>query len=136
MVKYAIIAFCLIVLQVLLSIFQINNYRKRIVALRSKGFVGIGMKKGKLKAGSIIIIIVNKEGIIIDCEEMKGRTVFSRFKKANEYIGQDIADLKKCYENDKKEKDSAIAGAIKSVESQLLKENDLDLSNSIQAINN
>lgn len=136
MVKYALIAFCLISVQFLLAFFQINNYRKRVRELRSKGIVGIGIKKGKIKAGSIIILIANREGIIVDCEEMKGRTVFSRFNKADKYIGQDIYSLKKSYEGNKKEKNSAISQAINSIETQLSKEKGSILLEPIEQLNN
>lgn len=136
MVKFAVAAFALLSLQVLLTVFQINNYRRRICALRSKGTMGIGIQKGKLKAGSIIILVVSREGTVVDCEEMKGRTVFSRFNKANEYIGQNIYDLKKDCEKDKHRKNSAMATAIKSIETQFLKEEGQTISSSIQSFNN
>ena len=81
--------------------------------------MGIGNKKGKIAAGSIIILISNKDGIITDCEEMKGRTVFSRFNKVNEYTGMDIYSMKTFYGNNKKYKKSAILKAILSIEQQL-----------------
>jgi glucitol operon activator protein len=119
MVKLTIFAFCLLIMQVGLTYLQVINYHKRLYSLKTLGIMGIGNKKGKIAAGSIIILISNKDGIIIDCEEMKGRTVFSRFNKVNKYIGLSIYSLKTFHQNNIKYKKSAIAKAIQSIEQQL-----------------
>ena len=120
MVKLAIFAFCLLIIQGGLTYLQVVNYHKRIYSLRTLGIMGIGNKKGRVAAGSIIILISNKDGIIIDCEEMKGRTVFSRFNKVNKYIGMSIYSMKIFYEKNKKYKKSAILKAILSIDQQLI----------------
>lgn len=120
MVKLAILAFILLIVQGGLTYLQVVNYRKSLYSLKSKGIIGIGNKKGKIAAGSIIILVSDKAGIIIDCQEMKGRTVFSRFNKVNKYVGQSIYSLKTIYENNKKEKNSAMVKAIQSIEQQLI----------------
>jgi len=119
MVKLAILAFCLLVVQGGLSYLQGRNYYKTINALKSKGVIGIGNRKGRIAAGSVIIIVSGKDGIILDCEEMKGRTVFSRFHKITENVGLSIYSMKTFQENNKKYKKSALAKAIQSIEQQL-----------------
>lgn len=80
-------------IQVVLTYFQIKHYHKRIMELKRKGRVGIGSIKGKLTPGVIIILATNLRGTIVDAEIMKGLSVFARFKKVKELIGQNINNL-------------------------------------------
>ena len=80
--------FILWVAQGLLTVLQIQHYRKRVAELKKKGKVLIGQQKGKLKAGSIVLMALDAEGIIKDAEEMRGFTVFTKFRKLNAVIGK------------------------------------------------
>lgn len=113
--KILLIAFIFFVLQGLLTYLQINNYKKAIKRLRKKGHLGVGTKKGKISAGSIVILVSDNEGNIIDGEEMRGFTVFSRFKKMENVLGRNIEDLKKEYKEENKSNQGIIT-AINSLE--------------------
>jgi glucitol operon activator protein len=91
--KLVIFLFALWILQGVMTYWQIKNYRKTLTQLKNKGKVYVGHEKGKFKAGSIVLIAVDDKDIIIDMKEMKGFTVFDRFKTRNMYIGKTVEEL-------------------------------------------
>jgi glucitol operon activator protein len=85
--------FGLWILQGLMSYGQIVHYRKTLTQLKTKGKVFIGQEKGKLKPGSIVLLVVDGSNKIIDVQEMKGISVFDRFRKKEKYIGKSLEEL-------------------------------------------
>jgi glucitol operon activator protein len=94
MEKLVLIVFAMIFVQGLFTFVQVKNYNKRIQAMKRFGMVGIGMKKGRLVPGSIILLAVDKSGTVVRCERMKGFSVFARFREVKELAGSNIAELK------------------------------------------
>ena len=94
MEKLVLIVFAMIFVQGLFTFVQVRNYNKRIQAMKGFGMVGIGMKKGRLVPGSIVLLAVDKRGTVIRCERMKGFSVFARFREVKELAGADIGELK------------------------------------------
>lgn len=95
MVKIAIIAFLLMTVQSLMAARQVQGYKKAIDALKGKGLLGIGARKGILKAGQIVIVSLDRaEGKINGCKILRGITVFEKFKDATEYIGLTLDQLR------------------------------------------
>lgn len=131
MEKLALLAFLLIIVQGVLSFFQVKNYKNRVAALRCQGVQGFGIYKSA-GYGSMIILVSDKAGQVIACEEMKGMTVFSRFRKRNDLDGQNIYDLKKellkhekqSDPKKKKQKKSSLFQAVESIEKQLQRMNE------------
>ncbi|MEL7658179.1 MAG: transcriptional regulator GutM [Bacillota bacterium] len=95
MEKMVLIVFGMIFVQGIFTFVQIKNYNKKIREMKQYGMVGIGMKKGRLSSGNIILLAVDKEGTVVRCERMKGISVFARFKQVNEMTGIEIGELKK-----------------------------------------
>lgn len=123
MEKLILIAFLLMIVQGIFTYFQVNNYRKTVRKLKSKGYLGIGIEKGYLKAGKMVIIVSDNLGKIVTGEEMKGRTIFSRFKEIKGIENQDVSRLKEKLSLEKK-KDIALFNALEKIELVLLdKEN-------------
>lgn len=85
--------FGLWLLQGILSYIQISNYKKTLSSLRDKGRVYIGHQKGKLTPGSIIFVVLDDNDFIVDFREMKGISVFDKFRKKDMYIGKSVKDL-------------------------------------------
>ena len=94
MEQLALIVFAMIFVQGLFTFVQIRSYNKRIQAMKKVGMVGIGMKKGRLVPGSIVLLAVDKRGTVVRCERMKGFSVFARFREVKELAGTDIGELK------------------------------------------
>ena len=109
--KALLFIFGLWVLQGVLSYVQITHYRKTLSRLKCKGKVLVGHEKGKFKPGSIILLVIDDNGVIIDVEEMKGISVFDRFRKKDVYIGKSIDELSK--ELKQQKKDTITTKAIK-----------------------
>jgi len=84
--------FMMWMLQGVLSYFQINHFRRRMAELKKKGRILIGQQKGRFTAGSIIILVIDNKKNVIDAEEMRGFTVFNKFKKRTELIGKSLED--------------------------------------------
>ncbi|MHC1684565.1 MAG: transcriptional regulator GutM [Clostridiaceae bacterium] len=120
MVKVLYIAFLLMILQGVFTWFQINNYKKTVRSLRRKGKIGIGTQKGKLKAGKIVILVSNELGKIVTGKEMRGSTIFARFKDIEGIQGKDIFTLREeVNQQNKKNKNIALINAVDSLEKSL-----------------
>lgn len=83
-------AFGLFVLQAFGGVLQIQNYRKAIHRVHKFGNVGFGQKKGGLRAGYIVMIACDGEGIITGGEIMQGISSLARFKPLTTLLGKDV----------------------------------------------
>lgn len=124
MVKMAVIAFFLLIVQGLFTYLQISNYRKRVSALRSIGIVAVGTQKAILGSGNITILACNRQGKVVRGEKLEGITVFERFKEIKGIEGMSLSELKDKYKEDdgKKRKDgkkSAMLQAVENLEKKL-----------------
>lgn len=109
--KAIVLIFGLWMFQGILTYWQIKHYRKTLTQLKTKGRVFIGQEKGKLGAGSIVLLVADDNDTIIDIQEMKGITVFDKFKKIDTYIGKTLEDL--ILELSNQEKETVTTKAIK-----------------------
>lgn len=92
--KLILIVFGLIFVQGLFTFVQIKSYNKKIRELKTYGMVGIGVKRGRITPGNIVLLAVDKKGFVVRFEKMKGISVFARFKEVKGMTGVHIADLK------------------------------------------
>ncbi|MCF1585873.1 transcriptional regulator GutM [Tetragenococcus koreensis] len=82
-------------LQAILGFQQIKHFNNIYQSLRKKGKVAIGRRKGKFKAGTLILFAVTDKGQILDARKMQGVTVLAKFHSMPQYIGEDIHYLDK-----------------------------------------
>ncbi len=68
------------VVQYILGILQIKNFSKNYTALRKNGRVTIGRRPSIFKAGTLVLIQINRKNIIEEARYMQGVTVFNKFK--------------------------------------------------------
>ncbi|WP_434578199.1 transcriptional regulator GutM [Thermoanaerobacterium thermosaccharolyticum] len=118
MIKAVVFLFFLLFLQGCLSYLQAKNYINKLKELKKKGIVGVGVNKGKLSAGTIIMLVSDRNGTILDCEELHGVTVFSRFKKNNIYKGINIYNFDATKNRDSK-RNNVLLKAIEEIKNQL-----------------
>ena len=119
MEKLLFIALLLYILQGILTYFQMKNYRNTVSVLRMKGILGIGTKKKKLGVGSIVILVSDESGKILEGQLMRGISVWARFKQLKNINGTKIKELKeKIISED--EKNTAMLDALQQIENQLL----------------
>ena len=90
MLKVGLIIFAMLLLQGALTFFQVKNYRKNVSEIRKKGSLFVGQTKGRIKAGSIVLMAIDPDGMILDARSMTGITVFHRFKTIEGLHGKDI----------------------------------------------
>lgn len=76
------------ILQTVLGSFQIKNFNKRYTVLRSKGKVAIGRSKGTLRAGVVLLLVLDDKNQIIEAEKMQGITILARFRKVHSLVGE------------------------------------------------
>ncbi len=120
MEKLLLIAFLFYVLQMILTYFQVKDFRSNVDELRKKGFIGIGSKKRKLSAGTIVILVSNEFGDIIEGRMMKGFSILARFKNLKDLNGFNVGELKERMQRESS-KDTATLDALKQIENQLVK---------------
>lgn len=84
------IVFCTFILQTIFGYLQIRNFNKIYQDIRSRGKVAIGRKSGKIRAGTIVFFGIDNDGQIFDAYLMQGVTVLSKFKKKDQYIGENL----------------------------------------------
>lgn len=92
-----IIIFCAIMwtLNFLFGLLQIKHFNKNFIELRKLGRVAIGKKKGHLKAGTVVMLVIDDEERIIVAKKMQGITIFARVKKFVGLEGKKIYELEK-----------------------------------------
>ena len=120
MEKLLLIAFLFYVLQMILTYFQVKNFRNNVDELRKKGVIGIGSKKRKLSAGTIVILVSNEFGDIIEGRMMQGFSILARFKNLKDLNGLNVGELKERMQRESS-KDTATLDALKQIENQLVK---------------
>lgn len=87
------IVFGLWILQGIFSALQIQQYRKAVRRLSKKGRrLLTARSKGRLREGVIMVLSIDEDGIIAEAEEMRGITVFARFKPLPHICGKSIYD--------------------------------------------
>ena len=108
--------FCLMVLQVIGTHLQVKQYRKAVSRLHLLGNIGIGSRRSKIGAGSIVIIACKNDGKVTGGEIMQGMTIFNRFKKIENIQGRTIYDLKQEYLNLSKRRQKQYKGHLQAIE--------------------
>lgn len=86
----AIIIVIAYILQIIFGMKQLKHFNDVYAHLRTLGRVAIGRRSGKLRAGTIVMIAVDKKGKVLEASRMQGVTVLSRFKDMPNYVDQDI----------------------------------------------
>lgn len=82
-------------LQYFLTYLQMNSFKKYFRKFIKVGKVAIGIKKGGLRSGSIVMFGVDNNGIIRNAAFINGITVFARFKENFDFNNINIKDIDK-----------------------------------------
>jgi len=97
--QLAFILCMILIVQYLLSLFQIKQYKKNIDKIVSgyRGedgyFMFSGMTRGKLKHGAIAVLVVDSKYIIHECHLLKGISVLTKFKEMEDYKGKHVGEI-------------------------------------------
>ncbi|WP_010240998.1 transcriptional regulator GutM [Clostridium arbusti] len=66
--------------QMILGFYQVKYFNKNFKDMRKLGKVVIGKNKGKVRAGVVVLIAIDKDSNIIKAKKMQGISVFARMK--------------------------------------------------------
>lgn len=88
-----VLAIVMWILQTVLAIRQFNQFNRHIKELRKSGKVAIGKAKGKIRAGAIVMFLIDDDLNIIKGEIMNGFTSLARIKEFNKFNGINLMDL-------------------------------------------
>lgn len=84
-------------LQFWLTYRQTRDYNRVLAEMRGhqSGHLGVGIARSRfnLGRGTVVILVVDLSGNILDLREMTGFTVFTRFKERKELIGKHVSQL-------------------------------------------
>lgn len=106
--------------QFILTHYQLKNYYKTIAEMsrRDSGYLGVGVSKKRFGKGVVIILVSDNEDNVIDAKIMSGVTVFTRFEKYSELIGEKIATLKESHHRFNEQTYKALNDAIKKIDNE------------------
>jgi len=107
--------------------FQMRHYgdvMKGITAKYADGYVGAGHVRGRLKKGTIILIVVDRGLIVQRLLQMSGRTVFAKFVRRHDFEGKTLGSLRDEAQGAAPEIRGAMLQAIESVERMSAKAKD------------
>lgn len=76
-----LVCFFTFLLQAILGFFQLKNFSNSFMKMTKNGKVVVGKNPKKLRAGTILLLNIDKEANIMDAQLMQGRTIFARFNR-------------------------------------------------------
>jgi glucitol operon activator protein len=104
-------------LQCVFTLFQLKYFNREYINLRKKGFVLVGKQRSRISRGCVVLLLITREGDILDNKVMNGYTVFTKFKTIPALKNKNILDN---WENEKI--DAVIKKALCNAQSNYLKE--------------
>ncbi|MFX3619216.1 MAG: transcriptional regulator GutM [Sporolactobacillus sp.] len=81
------------ILQNLFGYFQIRHFTATFVKMRRRGRIAIGKRKGNFRSGTLVFLVIDEKGTIIEAQKMQGVTVFAHFHSLPDLIGDSIQSL-------------------------------------------
>lgn len=93
LIGFIVLAVVMWILQTMLAIRQFNQFNRHIKELRKSGKVAIGKAKGKIRAGAIVMFLIDDELNIVKGEIMNGFTSLATIKEFNNFNGVNLLDL-------------------------------------------
>lgn len=84
--------------QSVLGFLQIRNFVKTFQKMSKNGKVLIGKNPKKVKAGSLLLLNIDKNAKIYDAKMMKGVTIFARFKDFSTLENKSLPILASSYD--------------------------------------
>lgn len=93
LVYLAIFLLSMYLLQYFFTFLQMNSFRDYFNKYIKDGKVAIGIKKGAIRAGAIVMFSVDDLGNIKKYAYIHGVSVLARFKEKDQFINANIKDL-------------------------------------------
>ena len=81
------------VINTVLAFIQSKNYTNTYLALKRRGRVAIGKRRGMVTTGAIVMFLLDADGTIVEGTRLTGVTVLSRVRPLPEFDGLRLATL-------------------------------------------
>ena len=117
MIQLIILIIFVWALQCIFTLFQLKYFNREYINLRKKGFVLIGRQRSRISRGCVILLLITREGEILDGRVMNGYTVFTKFRALPSVKNRNIMEN---WENEKIE--TNIKKALYNAQSNYMKE--------------
>ena len=117
MIQLIILIILVWALQCVFTLFQLKYFNREYINLRKKGFVLIGRQRSRISRGCVILLLITREGEILDGRVMNGYTVFTKFRALLSVKNRNIMEN---WENEKI--DAVIKKALYNAQSNYMKE--------------
>ena len=117
MIQLIILIIFVWALQCIFTLFQLKYFNREYINLRKKGFVLIGRQRSRISRGCVILLLITREGDILDSKVMNGYTVFTRFRSIPSIKNKNIMEN---WENEKM--DTVVKKALYNAQSNYMKE--------------
>lgn len=115
MLWLVVIAVVMWILQCVLGLWQFKRFNRHFKALRAEGRVAIGKAKGKIVAGSVVLLCIDRNCKIVKGAKMQGLTIFAGVKPFMDLNGLDLTEIGEghCTKLDKQTK-KAVLNAVEN----------------------
>lgn len=104
--------------QVALTLVQSRHYSLTVreMSAYGPGYLGVGVAKKRLGVGSVVILVSDLSGKVVEAREMTGVTLFARFRKEAGLVGKPLEAFEA--EADGGSRAQAIQMAVKRIREQ------------------
>jgi len=98
-VKWIMIIAGVWLIQYLLTLNQMRHYRSMIRQMKEKFhgrsgyYLFSGVARKYFGKGAVVLLVVNQEYRIVDCQVLHGATVFDRFVRKEEFVNREVGEV-------------------------------------------
>ena len=93
MLKLGLFVAAMFLIQALLTSVQISHFNREFIKLRRRGKVACGRQSGGFHAGSVVMFLLDENGIIREGKQLTGVTSFARVKPLDGFEGKFVGGL-------------------------------------------
>ena len=93
MLKLGLFVAAMFLIQALLTSAQISHFNREFIQLRRRGKVACGRQSGGFHAGSVVMFLIDENGIIREGNQLTGVTSFARVRPLDGFEGKFVGGL-------------------------------------------
>ena len=93
MLRLGLFVAAMFFIQALLTSAQISHFNREFIKLRRQGKVACGRQSGGFHAGSVVMFLIDENGIIREGKQLTGVTSFARVKPLDGFEGKFVGGL-------------------------------------------
>ena len=93
MLKLGLFVAAMFLIQAFLTSVQISHFNQEFIKLRRRGKIACGRQSGGFHAGSVVMFLLDENGIIREGKQLTGVTSFARVKALPGFEGKFVGGL-------------------------------------------